>query len=193
MRRLLIIAAAALAGTLATAGVGTAADVVRFQKIDVAFDEPFLRVDITDVCGFPVYVQGEGFLNVTLQYDAAGRLLRETYSTPGAFVTYSAPTEGTSYRFPWLPREEFVYPGGATIGGPVLYRQTGMIVNHRGLPAESGVVALEGIVVAFTADGAPLVDFTDDQIADVFARGSITRASDFATRAEATCTALAAN
>ncbi len=188
MRRLLVAVIAALAVTLAVAGVATAADVVRFSRIDIGFG-PILKANVTEACGFNVYVQGEGYLNVTLQYDSAGRLLRETYSTPGAFVTYTAPTMGTSYRFPWMPREEFSYPGGATIGGPAVYRFTGMIVNHPGEPAEAGVVVLRGTVIDISPDGVPFVDFTDDQIADVFARGSLTRAGD---PTDSICSALTA-
>jgi len=188
MRRLLIAVTAALAVTLAAAGAATAADVVRF-RIDIGFEEPFLRADITQACGFQVYVQGDGYLNVMLQYDSAGRLLRETYSTPGAFVTYTAPAMGTSYRFPWMPREQFTYPEGATIGGPAILRSTGMIVNHPGEPAEAGVVVLKGTVVGISPDGVPFVDFTDVQIADVFARGSLARADN---PTKSICSALTA-
>lgn len=178
MRRLLTVVLASLAATLAVAGTGTAADVVRISRIDITFAEPLLKEYLTQACGFPVYVQTEGYLNVTLQYDREGRLVRETYSTPGAFVTYFAPTIGSSYRFPGIPREEFVYPGGATLGGPVIYRSTGMFVNHPAVPPEAGVVMLRGTVVDFTPDGVPLVGFSDEDFANAFVRGGLTRAED---------------
>lgn len=177
MRRLLVIVLAALAA-IAHAGVSTAADIVRFTRIDIGFAEPLLKEYLSDACGFPVYVKGDGQLDVTLQYDADGRLVREVYSTPRSFVTYFAPTTGASYSFPWRPREEFVYPGGAILGGPATYRLTGMIVNHPGVAPEAGLVVVTGTVVDFSPDGAPTVEFTDDEIENAFVRGSLTRAGD---------------
>jgi hypothetical protein len=189
MRRLLIAVLAALTATLATAGMGAAADVVRFKRIDISFAEPLLKEHLTDACGFPVYVQGDGYLNVTLQHNNDGRLIRETYSTPGSFVTYLAPTTGRSYRFPSMPREEFIYPGGATLGGPAIYRLMGMIVNHPGEPPEAGLIVLRGTVVDVTPDGVPIVGFTDDDFANAFLRGSLTRAGD---PTQSICAALSA-
>jgi hypothetical protein len=188
MRRLLIAVLAALAATLAIASVGTAADVVRFTRIDISA-EPLLKEHLTDACGFPVYVQGDGYLNVTLHYNGENRLVRETYSTPGSFVTYLAPTTGRSYRFPSMPREEFIYPGGATLGGPAIYRLMGMIVNHPGEPPEAGLIVLRGTVVDVTPDGVPIVGFTDDDFANAFLRGSLTRAGD---PTQSICAALSA-
>ena len=96
MRRLLVIMLAGLAASV-HAGVSTAADIVRFTRIDIGFAEPLLKEYLSDACGFPVYVQGDGYLDVTLQYDAEGGLVREAYSTPRSFVTYFAPTTGVSY------------------------------------------------------------------------------------------------
>ncbi len=42
--------------------------------------EPLLKAHLTEACSFPVYVQTDGYLNVTLQYNREGRLVRETYS-----------------------------------------------------------------------------------------------------------------
>lgn len=178
MRRLLMITVVALATALGTTGAGTAGNVVRFTGIDLTFPEAVLKEYVSEVCGFPVYVHGEGFLTVTLHYDKDGRLVRETYSSPGAFVTYFAPSTGKSYRFPWMPREEFTYPGGATLGGPATYRLTGMIVNHPGSPPEAGIIALTGTVAGFWSDGAPIVEFNDDDFANAILRGNLTRAED---------------
>jgi hypothetical protein len=178
MRRLLVIIMLAGLAAIAHAGVSTAADIVRLTRIDIGFAEPLLKEYLSDACGFPVYVQGDGYLDVTLQYDAEGRLVREAYSTPRSFVTYFAPTTGASYSFPWQPREEFVYPGGAILGGPATYRLTGLIVNHPGVAPEAGLVVVTGTVVDFSPDGVPIVEFTDDEIANAFVRGSLTRASD---------------
>jgi hypothetical protein len=92
---------------LGTAAAGTAGNVVRFTRIDLTFPKAVLKEYISEVCGFPVYAHGEGFLDVALHYDRQGRPVRETYSSPSAFVTYFSPTTGQSYTFPWLPREEF--------------------------------------------------------------------------------------
>lgn len=178
MRRLLVIIVAGLATALGTAAAATGGNVVRFSGIDLTFQEAVLKEYVTEICGFPVYVQGEGALTVTLHRDREGRVVRETYSSPGAFVTYFAPTTGESYRFPWIPRDELVYPGGATLGGPATYRLTGMIVNHPGEPPEAGLIVLKGTVAGFSPDGIPLVEFTDDDLAAAVARGSLTRAQD---------------
>jgi hypothetical protein len=148
------------------------------MQIDVSDAEPSLKENVTDACGFDVYVQGEGVLTVALRFANDGRLVSETYTSSGAFVTYSAPHSGASYRYPWMPRETFTYLGGAKLGGSVIYRMTGMAVNHPGVPPEAGIVQLTGTVVGFSPDGVPFVGFSDEQFEAGFLRGSLLRAPD---------------
>jgi hypothetical protein len=187
MRRLSITIAVVVA-VLAMTTIAAAGNVIRITQIDVSHHAPILKGLLSEYCGFDVYVQGEGFLDVTVHFNRDGRVVRETYSSAGAFVTYSAPSTGNSYRFPWLPREEFVYPGGAAIGGPAIYRITGMLVNHPGLPPEAGLLSLQGTVVDLTPDGVPIVEFTDADFEAALARGrtNIGNATD-----DASCAALA--
>lgn len=187
MRRLTIIVAV-VAASFAMTSLAAAGNVVRISGIDVSHHEPILKGFLSEYCGFDVYVQGEGSLDVTLHYNGDGRIVRENYSSAGASVTYSAPLTGRSYRFPWMPREEFVYPGGAVIGGTAIYRITGMIVNHPGIPPEAGLLSVQGTVVDFTPDGAPLVEFTDADFDAAIVRG---RSNDGNDTADATCAALA--
>ena len=187
MRRLSIILAV-VAASFAMTSLAAAGNVVRISQIDVSDHTPILKGLLSEYCGFDVYVQGEGFLDVTLHFNGDGRLVRENYSSAGAFVTYSAPLSGRSYRFPWMPREEFVYPGGAVIGGPVIYRITGMIVNHPGIPPEAGLISLQGTVVGFTPEGVPMVEFSDADFDAAIVRG---RSNSGDETADATCAALA--
>ena len=186
MRRLFVILGIALIASTAT--VAGAGNVLRINRVDVSHAEPVLRGFLSEYCGFAVYVQGEGYLNITVHFNRDGRIVRESYSSPGAFVTYSAPSSGRSYRFPWMPREEFVYPGGAIRGGSAEYRLTGMIVKHPGVPPEAGLIALTGTVVAFAPDGAPIVEFSDADFEAAIVRG---RSNDGDATADAICAALA--
>ena len=187
MRRLSIIVAV-VAASFATTSLAAAGNVVRITQIDVSHHTPILKGFLSEYCGFDVYVQGEGFLDVTLHFNGDGRIVRETYSSAGAFVTYSAPLSGRSYRFPWMPREEVVYPGGAVIGGSAIYRITGMIVNHPGIPPEAGLISVHGTVVGFASDGAPLLEFTDADFEAATLRGRTNSGNE---TDDATCAALA--
>ena len=187
MRRLSPIVAV-VAAFLAITTVAGAGNVIRISRIDVSHHAPILKGLLSEYCGFEVYVQGEGFLDVTVHFDRDGRVVRENYSSAGAFVTYSAPLSGSSYRFPWLPREEFVYPGGAVVGGPAIYRIVGMVVNHPGLPPEAGLLSIQGTVVEITPDGVPIVEFTDADFEAAVARG---RTNSGNATDDAICAALA--
>jgi hypothetical protein len=187
MRRLSTTVVAVVV-SLGIASIAAAGNVLRISQIDVSHHEPILKGFLSEYCGFDVYVQGEGFLDVTVHFDREGRVVRESYSSAGAFVTYSSPLSGSSYRFPWLPREEFVYPGGAVIGGPAIYRIVGMHVNHAGLPPEAGLLSIRGTVVAFAPDGPPIVEFTDADFEAAVARGRSNTGNE---TDDATCKALA--
>ncbi len=86
MRRLSITVAVFVA-FLAVTTIAAAGNVVRISRIDVSHHAPILKGLLSEYCGFDIYVQGEGFLDVTLHLDRAGRVVRETYSSPGAFIT----------------------------------------------------------------------------------------------------------
>ena len=187
MRRLSITVAVVIA-FLAITTIAGASNVIRITRIDVSHHAPILKGLLSEYCGFDIYVQGEGSLDVTVHLDHEGRVVRENYSSAGAFVTYSAPLTGNSYRFPWLPREEFVYPGGAVIGGPAIYRITGMLVNHPGLPPEAGLLSIQGTVVALSPDGVPIVGFSDADFEAAVARG---RTNSGNATDDASCAALA--
>ena len=187
MRRLSITVAVIVA-FLAITTIAAAGNVIRISRIDVSHHAPILKGFLSEYCGLDVFVQGEGFLDVTVHFDRDGRVVRENYSSAGASVTYWAPLTGNSYRFPWMPREEFVYPGGAVIGGPAIYRIVGMIVNHPGLPPDAGLLSLRGTVVDITPDGVPIVAFTDADFEAAIVRG---RSNSVNATADATCTALA--
>ncbi len=87
-----------------------------------------------------------------------------------------------------MPREEFVYPGGAVIGGPAIYRIVGMLVNHPGLPPEAGLLSVQGTVVDLTPDGVPIVEFTDADFEAAVVRG---RSNSGNATDDASCAALA--
>jgi hypothetical protein len=164
MRRLLVFITVALSA-LAVAATSSAQRAVHLNNvIDISnsFQSPLL----SEACGFPVTVTVSGALDVTLIYNDAGLVVRHIENTPAATATFSSPNG--SFSFPEAATSVFTYPGGATLGSTANFHSSGLL--RFGLVPGFGVsnagidIVANAVVVDFTPEGIPVVDFTDATI-----------------------------
>jgi hypothetical protein len=113
-----------------------------------------------------VTVTLSGAVDETLIYNDAGLVVRQIENAPAATATFSSPYG--SFSFPEAATSVFTYPGGATLGSTANYHASGLL--QFGLVPGFGVsnagidIVANAVVVDFTPEGIPAVDFTDATI-----------------------------
>ena len=159
-RRALLVAALVVA--LATAAAALAAgNVTRFTGLDISNDfGPIL----TEECGFDVFVSTTGTATVTL-IDTGTGVVREVDTAPGARITLSAPSQGTSFSFEDNLVVHTVYPEGVSLGAPAIVTLTGLFGHVAGIGADAGSITFETTIVEFSPEGIPI---TGDPIEETF-------------------------
>jgi hypothetical protein len=164
MRRLLVFITVALSA-LAVAATSSAQRAVHLQNaidISTSFESPLL----SEACGFPVTVTVSGAVDETLIYNDAGLVVRQIENSPATTVTFSSASG--SFSFPGATTSVYIYPGGATLGSTANFTSSGLL--RFGLVPGFGVsnagidIVANAVVVDFTPEGIPIVDFTDATI-----------------------------
>jgi hypothetical protein len=164
VRRLLVFITVALSA-LAVTATSNAERAVHLQNaidISTSFESSLL----SEACGFPVTVTVSGAVDETLIYNDAGLVVRQIENSPAATATFSS-TYG-SFSFPEAATSVFTYPGGATLGSTANYTSSGLLAF--GLVPGFGVsnagidIVANAVVVDFTPEGIPIVDFTESTI-----------------------------
>ena len=164
MRRLLVFITVALSA-LAVPATSTAQRAVHLQDavdISASFESPLL----SGACGFPVTVTLSGALDETLIYNRAGLVVRQIENTPAATATFSSPYG--SFSFPESATSHYTYPGGARLGSTANFTTSGLL--RFGLVPGFGVsnagidIVANAVVVGFSPEGIPMVDFTESTI-----------------------------
>lgn len=170
MRRLLVFITVALSA-LAVPATSSAQRAVHLQDavdISTSFESPLL----SGACGFPVTVTVSGAVDETLIYNDAGLVVRQIENTPAATATFSSPYG--SFSFPEAATSVYTYPGGATLGSTANFTSSGLL--SFGLVPGFGVsnagidIFANAVVVGFTPEGIPIVDFTESTV--VISRGN---------------------
>jgi hypothetical protein len=164
MRRLLVFITVAVSA-LAVPATSTAQRAVHLRDavdISASFESPLL----SGACGFPVTVTLSGALDETLIYNRAGLVVRQIENTPAATATFSSPYG--SFSFPESATSHYTYPGGATLGSTANFTTSGLL--RFGLVPGFGVsnagidIVANAVVVGFTPEGIPMVDFTESTV-----------------------------
>lgn len=164
MRRLLVFITVALSA-LAVPATSSAQRAVHLQDaidISTSFESPLL----SGACGFPVTVTLSGAVDETLIYNDAGLVVRQIENTPAATATFSSPYG--SFSFPGAVTSVFSYPGGATLSSTANFTSSGLL--SFGLVPGFGVsnagidIVANAVVVGFTPEGIPIVDFTESTV-----------------------------
>jgi hypothetical protein len=161
MRRLLVFITVTLSA-LAVAATSSAQRAVHLNDV-IDISNSFESQLLSEACGFPVTVTVSGALDETLIYNDAGLVVRQIENSPAATATFSS-SDG-SFGFPEAATSVFTYPGGATLGSTANFTSSGLLAF--GLVPGFGVsnagidIVANGVVVGFTPEGIPVVDFTE--------------------------------
>jgi hypothetical protein len=158
---LLVVALSALA-VPATSSAQRAVHLQNAIDISTSFQSPLLSA----ACGFPVTVTVSGAVDETLIYNDAGLVVRQIENTPAATATFNSPYG--SFSFPEAATSVYTYPGGATLGSTASSHSSGLL--SFGLVPGFGVsnagidIVANAVVVDFTPEGIPIVDFTESTV-----------------------------
>ena len=170
---------AALASTALLATTVPPASAAPPSKTTTFVDFTFPSTGTSRTCGFAVFMRFVGRITISLHYDANGNVVREFDHASNMRTIFFAPSQGTSYEFPLLGGNlTQLYPEGAVLGAPARVIGTGLVAKVPGQPADAGRSEYEGVIVDFTPEGAPVVDFDlFDPIRQAGHTGSDTRAN----------------
>ena len=160
MRKLALLAAA-LAAAVAADGAGAAAP----EHLTLPVADTFVAPFMSDACGIPVTIALEGVLQVTLERNDAGLVVREHDVLSSFTAVFSSPVElggtGRSFtnRSPGVAT--FDYGGGAAVGSTAVITLTGLAGPAAGPGSDvtAGYQRLTGTVVGFSPEGIPIADF----------------------------------
>jgi hypothetical protein len=151
---------AAVATALAALTVVPMAGADQPTRFTEEVDQTFFAPGTSAVCGFPVFVTQQGTANVLLWRASDGTtVIRELDWNSNFRVTFTAPTQGTSFSYKGGGTLKTLYPEGAAIGAPATAILTGFGNHIDGDPAEAGRVVMSAVVVFIGPGGIPGIDF----------------------------------
>jgi hypothetical protein len=128
--------------------------------VPIAIDDHFEATDLSDACGFDVFVDVVADLKVTLIFNQSGLVVREIDTAGGGTITYSSPETGNSFSFAFQP-SQWDYGSGAVLGSSVIVSFTGLGGHAPGfIDSDAGLFRFLGVVTGFD-QGIPIVDFVD--------------------------------
>jgi hypothetical protein len=114
----------------------------------------------TNLCGFPVVQSLDGTLDTTLRYDRSGSIISEVDTQPGTTVTFSSPTSGKSFSWPYANILHTDYTNGGALGSKATAYGSGLSMNVPGVPANAGRAVFDAVVFDSTPYGVPIVALT---------------------------------
>jgi hypothetical protein len=180
-RLVALVATVVMVGaTGATAALAAGSQHVSFP-VDYTLRSPYY----SSFCGFDVMFTLSGTFRSTLIFNSSGAVTSEIDTQPGTTETFSAPSSGKSFSFPFANILRTEYPGGAAPGSPAVAHGAGLAGKVPGLPADAGTVTFDdGTVLQILPGGVPLVDLGP-------VTGTTGHANDPAAIDAAICAALA--
>lgn len=119
-------------------------------------DAMFQSGGLTAACGFPVFITIKGGIHIMLRTDRNG-VLHELDTFNNWSITFSAPSQGTSFSYKFGPAT-FVYPEGTAAGAPSIVTIQGVDTRIAGFPAQAGRTVFLGEVLFVTPEGVPVAD-----------------------------------
>jgi hypothetical protein len=142
--------------------VASASDAGAAAPTHVAFpvDQTFAIPELAPICGFDVSLNVRGTYNGTIFHDGAGAIVRELDTQPNTRLTWSSPTTGKSFAYPFSTTFHYDYLNGTAPGSRVVVTASGFGDKTPGVPASAGRIVFEDAVLLFvTPDGVPIVDY----------------------------------
>jgi hypothetical protein len=159
LRLVTALSCAVLLAAVAVPAAGAGAPTRFTEHVDMTF----FAVLTSAVCGFPVFVNQEGTVDVILWQGADGTtVVRETDWNAGVRTTFTAPTQGTSFSYPSGGQLHTEYPEGAILGKPAIATFAGFSRKIGDDPAEAGRVVMSAVVTFVDpATGIPGIETLD--------------------------------
>lgn len=154
LRAALVIVAATLSGTPMSAAHAAAPMRVSYP-VDVSYPIP----ELSAVCGFDVTFSMTGTFAGVIFHDSAGDIVRELDTQPGTMITWSSPTTGRSFTYPFSTVFHVTYPDGVKPGDRVIASVSGFSDKTPGISADAGHTILTGGTVLFVEDGVPYANY----------------------------------
>jgi hypothetical protein len=157
-RNSFFVGVAALATTLAlTAAPAHAAPPTHFaEPINLTYQDDYL----TDFCGIPVLFTLAGTFKTTLLHDQSGAIVAEVDTQPGATASFTAPTTGKSFSFPFATILRTDYTDGAALGSAAVAYGSGLSLKVPGISAHAGRAVFSAVVADKTPYGVPIIALT---------------------------------
>jgi hypothetical protein len=150
----LVVVYAALSAVLMPAA-HAAAPVRVAYPVDVSYPVP----ELSAVCGFDVTFSMTGTFAGVIFHDSAGEIVRELDTQPGTMITWSSPTTGRSFTYPFSTVFHVTYPEGVEPGDRVIASVTGLGDKVPGISASAGNTLLTGGTVLFVEAGVPYANY----------------------------------
>jgi hypothetical protein len=170
------IRSAVLVGILGvlTLMIASPAEAAQARHLTIEIHDSFQDDFLTDVCGTVVLVTIDATLNVTLQYNQQGLLVKEIDPAGGGTTSFEAPETGGSFSYPFNTAV-IDYGAGAAIGSTFTMKIVGLFGHATGsIPSDAGQVVVTGFVSGFDENGSPQLEFTDL----LLQRGNVESAED---------------
>ena len=160
MKTTVVRRSALLVCLLATVGSAAAAPAAAPLKVTFPVDFSTPIPELSAVCGFKVSFGISGAYKGTIYTSQkSGAIVRELDTQPGTRISYSSPTTGKSFTFPFSTTFHYEFPNGTAPGAPAIVTANGFREKFPGLPASAGRVVFRDAVVLLVIDGVPYVDY----------------------------------
>lgn len=153
--------AVAAGAAVAAAAVVPAASADQPQRFTQYVDQTFFVPGTSAACGFPVFVTQNGTANVLLWQRDGTTAVREMDWSADFTLTFTAPTQGTSFSYKGGGTFTTTYPDGVYLGAPAIAVFTGFNRQIGGDPAEAGRTVTSAVVVFVDPSGIPGIDTLD--------------------------------
>jgi hypothetical protein len=159
MSRLLARTVATAGAVTALAGTAHATPPTTFSEV---VDQTAFAPATSAACGFPVFITQRGTVYVTLFHDKDGAIVREADWEAGFEFVFTAPTQGTSFRYPFTQRLITYYDEGTAVGSAARAVLVGLPrANGDTVPPDAGRIEFTAVVVFIGPGGIPGIDFVD--------------------------------
>jgi hypothetical protein len=143
-------------GALILGSAALPAAAVKPIRIVQDFDFTVPAPNTSATCGFQVLRRIVGTFAIN-GFTSDGAVVREIDGVHHSTITWYAPTQGTSYSYPFNAPARYYYPEGNDVGAPAVLTTTGLAEKVPGKPAAAGQAVFLGVILEINSDGIPVV------------------------------------
>lgn len=127
-------------------------------KVKYPVDVSYPLDDLSDICGFEVWLHLQGTFKGTIHTNRSG-IASELDTQPATRLTTYSPETGKSFTVMFSTVFHTVYPDGLVPGGRVIADVTGFVDKVPGTHASAGRTHFPNGVIVEVIDGVPYVNY----------------------------------